>query len=61
MADEQAFIQAILADPTDDSPRLVYADWLEERSDLRGEFLRIQTALTSMPRKDKQQARLRKP
>lgn len=60
MADEQAFIQAILANPTDDGPRLVYADWLEERGDLGGEFLRIQTDLTRMPRKDKQQARFRK-
>ena len=60
MADEQALVQAILANPTDDGPRLVYADWLEERGDLRGEFLRIQTALTRMPRKDKQQARFRK-
>jgi uncharacterized protein (TIGR02996 family) len=23
-------LQAILADPEDDTPRLVYADWLEE-------------------------------
>lgn len=60
MVDNQAFIQAILANPTDDSPRLVYADWLEERGDSRGEFLRIQTALTRMPKKDKRYARFRK-
>src|SRR6516162_10276737 len=60
MVDEQAFVQAILANLTDDGPRLVYADWLEERGDPRGEFLRLQTALTRMPRKDKQQARFRK-
>jgi uncharacterized protein (TIGR02996 family) len=60
MVDEQALVQAILANPTDDGPRLVYADWLEERGDPRGEFLRIQTALTRLPRKDKQHARFRK-
>ena len=60
MVDEQAFVQAILANLTDDGPRLVYADWLEERGDPRGEFLRIQTVLKRMPRKDKQQARFRK-
>ena len=60
MIDEQAFVQAILANPTDDGPRLVYADWLEERGDLRGEFLRTLTALLRMPRKDKRQAGFRK-
>jgi uncharacterized protein (TIGR02996 family) len=25
---EDAFLQAILDDPDDDAPRLVYADWL---------------------------------
>jgi uncharacterized protein (TIGR02996 family) len=60
MADEQAFLRAILANPTDDGTRLVYADWLEERGDSSGEFLRIQTALTRMPRKDKQRAGFKK-
>jgi uncharacterized protein (TIGR02996 family) len=60
MVDEQAFVQAILANPTDDGSRLVYADWLEERGDPRGEFLHILTALTRTPKKDKQRARFRK-
>jgi uncharacterized protein (TIGR02996 family) len=60
MVDEQALVQAIVANPTDRGLRLVYADWLEERGDPRGEFLRIQTALLSMPRKNPQQARSRK-
>jgi uncharacterized protein (TIGR02996 family) len=33
MSDEAAFLNAILANPEDDAPRLVYADWLEERGD----------------------------
>jgi uncharacterized protein (TIGR02996 family) len=53
MGDEEPFVRAILAAPSDDSPRLIYADWLEERGDLRGEFLRTQTTLARMPKKDK--------
>jgi uncharacterized protein (TIGR02996 family) len=41
--DELAFVRAILADPADSLPRLVYADWLEDRGDPRGEFLRLAT------------------
>jgi uncharacterized protein (TIGR02996 family) len=41
-----AFLQAILADPDDDAPRLVDADWLDERGDpARGEFIRVQCQL----------------
>ena len=39
---EQAFIQRVLASPLDRLPRLVYADWLDERGDERAEFLRLQ-------------------
>jgi len=42
MSLEQGFLQAILADPDDDVHRLVFADWLEERGDPRGEFIRLQ-------------------
>jgi uncharacterized protein (TIGR02996 family) len=45
MTYDDAFLQAILADPDDDATRLVYADWLEERGDPRGEFMRTQCAL----------------
>ncbi|MBA4068200.1 MAG: hypothetical protein C0501_31765 [Isosphaera sp.] len=43
MSDEDALLAAILADPDDDTPRLVYADWLDEhgRHD-RAEFIRLQ-------------------
>jgi len=40
MSDERAFLTAILERPDDDARKLVYADWLEERGDPRGEFLR---------------------
>jgi uncharacterized protein (TIGR02996 family) len=46
---DAAFLQAILDDPDDDSPRLVYADWLEEHGgaaqQARAEFIRLQCAL----------------
>jgi len=44
MTDED-FIRTIIDDPDDNSVRLVYADWLEEHGDPRGEFLRLQCAL----------------
>ena len=40
MNDETPFIEAILASPEDKAPRLIYADWLEERGDPRGESSR---------------------
>ena len=39
---ETEFLKAIEAEPTDPLPRLVYADWLDEQGDPRGELLRIQ-------------------
>jgi uncharacterized protein (TIGR02996 family) len=41
MNDEAAFMAAILAAPDDDAPRLVFADWLDERGDRRAEWIRL--------------------
>jgi uncharacterized protein (TIGR02996 family) len=60
MREEKPFIQQILANPSDASLHFIYADWLEERGDRRGEFLRIRTALMKMPSKDKRSASFRK-
>lgn len=53
MSDEAAFLNAILANPEDDAPRLVYADWLEERGDdlaaRKAEFLRTTCRLLTVP------------
>lgn len=38
--DEFAFLCGIVDHPTDDLRRLIYADWLEERGDARGQLLR---------------------
>ncbi|MBL8909495.1 MAG: TIGR02996 domain-containing protein [Archangium sp.] len=40
--DDSAMIEAIVAAPNDDTPRLVYADWLTEHQDPRGEFITLQ-------------------
>jgi uncharacterized protein (TIGR02996 family) len=52
MSLEDAFLRAVLADPDDDEPRLVYADWLEERDDPRGEFIRLQCILARLAGSD---------
>jgi uncharacterized protein (TIGR02996 family) len=44
-----AFLQAIKDEPDDDTPRLVLADWLEERGDPRSELLRVQVELARLP------------
>src|SRR5262245_30109619 len=42
----EPFLRAICDQPADDAPRLVYADWLEERGDPeRARFIRLQVAL----------------
>src|SRR5262249_38868583 len=45
---EDPFLAAIRANPDDNAVRLVYADWLQERGDPRGEFLRLDTMLTGL-------------
>lgn len=42
--DLDPFLAAICAEPDDDLPRLVWADWLEDRGDPRAEFVRLQMA-----------------
>ncbi|MGI9474095.1 MAG: TIGR02996 domain-containing protein [Rubripirellula sp.] len=44
-ADEISFIREVLFDLTDEVPRQVYADWLDDQGDPRGEFLRIDFAM----------------
>src|SRR5262245_27467685 len=41
---DQRLHDAVLAAPDDDGPRLVYADWLSERGDPRGELIQVQIA-----------------
>ena len=49
MSGDDAFLQAICENPEDDTHRLIYADWLEDRGDpdglARAEFIRLQYLL----------------
>jgi uncharacterized protein (TIGR02996 family) len=45
---DDAFLKAIIQNPDDDTPRLVYADFLDERGDPRGEFLRVECRLRGL-------------
>ena len=49
MNEREALLAAAIADPDDDTPRLVLADWLEEHGDehdrARAEYIRIQCEL----------------
>ena len=51
--DEQAFLTAIVAAPDDDTPRLVFADWLDERAQgddtARAALIRAQCQLEHLP------------
>jgi uncharacterized protein (TIGR02996 family) len=41
--EQAAFLADIQANPDDDRPRLVFADWLEDHGDpARAEFIRVQ-------------------
>lgn len=49
MTDRDAFIAAIAAAPADDTPRLAFADWLEEHGDAaRAGFVRDQVRLATL-------------
>ena len=48
-SDEQSLLSAVLDKPADDTPRLLYADWLEEQGHgERAEFIRVQCELATL-------------
>ncbi len=50
MIENQALLSAIIADPDDDSLRLVYADWLEEHGQPdRARLIRVQIEMARLP------------
>ena len=59
MTEEEAFLTAVCERPDDDAPRLIFADWLEERGDPRGEFIRVQCIQARMAEGDKRRHGLR--
>jgi uncharacterized protein (TIGR02996 family) len=51
VSESRGFIAAIIADPANDLPRLIYADYLDEREEHdRAEFIRVQCELARMRR-----------
>jgi uncharacterized protein (TIGR02996 family) len=49
MSLEEGFLADVIANPDDDTPRLVFTDWLEENGDpVRAEFIRLQCRLAQM-------------
>jgi uncharacterized protein (TIGR02996 family) len=56
----KAFLDDIVANIDDDTPRLVFSDWLEENGQTeRAEFIRVQIERTRLPAWDAAQVRLR--
>jgi uncharacterized protein (TIGR02996 family) len=53
MNPDDAFLATILEDPDDDTPRLIYADWLDDRGQTdRAEFIRLQCEIARLPEDD---------
>ena len=49
MSEEDAFLHALAACPTDDLTRLVYADWLDDRGEQKSRYLRLIVELVRLP------------
>ncbi len=49
MDDEEGFLGTIQENKADLAPRLVYADWLEERGDSRSDLIRIEEEMRRLP------------
>lgn len=59
MSTKAALLRAIRAQPDEDTPRLVYADYLDEESDpARAEFIRVQVERARLPEGDPARAAL---
>ncbi|MBM3980407.1 MAG: TIGR02996 domain-containing protein [Planctomycetes bacterium] len=57
MSDEKALLAAIWAHPHEDTPRLMYADWLDEHGQgERAEFIRVQIEAANLPTFDPERA-----
>src|SRR3954468_18275467 len=53
MTHDDAFLRDIAAEPADDLPRQVYADWLDEHGDPeRAEFIRADVEYARLPAGD---------
>ena len=53
LTERDTFLQAIIEDPWNDGPRLMFADWLDEHGEEdRAEFIRLQCASADSPSLD---------
>ncbi|MEK6236363.1 MAG: TIGR02996 domain-containing protein, partial [Planctomycetales bacterium] len=57
---ENRFLQAIQLAPEDPAPRLIFADWLEERGDPRADLIRVQCELAAADDHEPRAAELRR-
>src|SRR5215470_6975433 len=56
MNEREALLRAVCENPDDDTPRLVFADWLQENGDeARAEFIRLQIEIANLPDGQKKQ------
>jgi uncharacterized protein (TIGR02996 family) len=58
VSEDESFLSQIFDDPEDNTLRLIYADWLEERGDERGELIRSRSQLAALPAKNRQRKKL---
>jgi uncharacterized protein (TIGR02996 family) len=54
----EGFLARVREVPDDDGPRLIFADWLDEQGDSRGQFIRVQVALAKLPDLDRRRPEL---
>ena len=53
MNEREALLKAVCENPDDDTPRLVFADWLQENGEEeRAEFIRVQIEVLAPPSGD---------
>jgi uncharacterized protein (TIGR02996 family) len=55
---QQQFYEFIRRNPEEDAPRLIYADWLDELGDPRGEFIRVQCELAKLTEQEEGRRKL---
>lgn len=54
MSEDEAFVARLRANPDDETARLVYSDFLDERDDPRGAYLRAEAAWVALQPQDEQ-------
>ena len=61
MNERDLLLKAVCENPDDDTPRLVFADWLDERGEAeRAEFIRLQIQLARGTYRPSEEARLKR-